>query len=78
VAGAVLLDDYRQMMLAAGLVEVVIRPKPEYVAALTSFNDPLYRRIEEALPAGTTVGDFVTSIDVTATKPLAGSDVTNR
>jgi len=76
VAGAVLLDDYRQMMLAAGLAEVVIRPKPEYVAALTSFKDPLYRRIEEALPAGTTVGDFVTSIDVTATKPLAGSDVT--
>jgi len=76
VAGAVLLDEYRQMMLAAGLTEVVIWPKPEYVAALTSFKDPLYHRIEEALPAGTAVGDFVTSIDVTATKPLAGSDVT--
>jgi SAM-dependent methyltransferase len=69
VAGAVLLDDYRQMMTAAGLVEIAIRPKPEYVAALVSFKDPLYRRIAEALPAGATVADSVTSIDVTAAKP---------
>jgi len=68
VAGAVLLDDYRQMLIAAGLSDVSLRPKPEYVAALASFKDPLYQKIAEALPVGTTVGDFITSLDVTATK----------
>mgnify|MGYP005835442895 CR=1 FL=1 len=66
VAGAVLLDEYRAMVLAAGLAEVSLRPKPQYVAALASFEDPLYQRIAAALPAGTTATDFVTSLDVTA------------
>ena len=68
VAGAVLLDHYRQMVLAAGLADVVLRPKPEYVAALADFKDPLYQRIAQALPAGTTAGEFITSVDVTAAK----------
>lgn len=68
VAGAVLLDDYRQMVIAAGLDDVSLRPKPEYITTLVEFKDPLYRQIAEKLPAGTTVGDFVTSVDVTATK----------
>ncbi len=68
VAGAVPLEDYQQMVIAAGLAEIVLHPKPEYVAALASFKDPLYRRISAALPAGTTVADFVISIDLTATK----------
>ncbi|GIW77713.1 MAG: arsenite S-adenosylmethyltransferase [Phycisphaerae bacterium] len=68
IAGAVLLDDYRQMVIAAGLDDVSLRPKPEYITVLVEFKDPLYRQIAEKLPAGTTVGDFVTSVDVTATK----------
>ena len=68
IAGAVLLDDYRRMVVASGLVNVTLRPKPEYVAALASFKDPLYGRIVESLPAGTTAADFITSVDVTATK----------
>ncbi len=68
VAGAVLLDDYRKAVVTAGLTDVVLRPKPEYVATLAHFQDPLYRKIAEALPSGTTVGEFITSIDVTAVK----------
>jgi hypothetical protein len=45
---------------------VKLTPKPEYVASLESFEDPLYRRIAEALPAGTTAADFLTSVEVTA------------
>ncbi len=71
IAGAVLVDDYRQMVIAAGLSDVVLRPKPEYIAALAEFKDPLYRKIVAALPAGTTAADFVTSVDVTAIKPAA-------
>ncbi len=69
VAGAVLMDDYRRMVVAAGLVDVTLRPKPEYVAALSEFGDPLYARISRNLPVGTTAADFITSVDVTATRP---------
>ena len=66
VAGAVLVEEYRAMVEAAGLINVALRPKPEYVAALQSFQDPLYHKIAEALPDGTTAADFVTSLDVMA------------
>lgn len=68
IAGAVLLDEYRAAIEAAGLRGVVLTPKPEYVATLASFEDPLYREMAAALPAGTTAADFITSVDVTATK----------
>ncbi len=68
VAGAVLLDEYRAMVEASGLADVKLARKPEYVAALAGFEDPLYRRIAEALPAGTAAADFLTSVDVTARK----------
>ncbi|MFW5653114.1 MAG: arsenite methyltransferase [Planctomycetota bacterium] len=68
VSGAVLIDTYREMVTTAGLREVELRPKPEYVAALESFQDPLYRRIAENLPAGTKPADYITSIDVTAVR----------
>jgi len=68
VAGAVLLEEYRRLVLAAGLAEVSLRPKPEYVAALAEFKDPLYAKIARALPPGTSVGDFITSVDVVAAK----------
>ncbi len=68
IAGAVLVAEYRQMVVAAGLGEVALTPKPEYVAAMSSFQDPLYRRIAAALPAGKTAADFLTSLDVTARK----------
>ena len=69
VAGAVTVDDYRTMVEAAGLSGVVLTPKPEYVEALSSFKDPLYARIAEALPPGHHVADYVTSLDVTARRP---------
>lgn len=68
IAGAVLIDEYREAIQKAGLSDVVLTPKPEYIAVLTSFEDPLYREIAEHLPAGTTAADLITSLDVTATK----------
>jgi SAM-dependent methyltransferase len=69
IAGAVLIDDYRRALEKAGLVDVSLTPKPEYVAAMQQFEDPLYRRIMESLPAGTTPVDYFTSVDVAARKP---------
>ena len=69
VAGAVLIDETRQQMEAAGLTQIVLTPRPQYIDAVTQAQDPLYRRILEQLPAGTTAGDFITSLDIAAVKP---------
>lgn len=68
VAGAVLVEEYQQTVEAAGLAEVRLTPKPEYVEALAGSSDPLYRQILDALPEGTTAADYVTSLDVQAVK----------
>jgi hypothetical protein len=36
---------------------------------MTSFEDPLYRKIVTQLPAGSKPGDYITSLEVTARKP---------
>jgi arsenite methyltransferase len=68
LAGAVLVDQTRVMAEAAGLVEIQLTPKPGYVDAMADWNDPLYRKIIDHLPAGAKAGDYVTSLDVTARK----------
>jgi SAM-dependent methyltransferase len=69
VAGAVLVPETEAYARDAGLVDIRLERKPEYAAALTSFEDPLYQKIAAALPAGTRPSDFVTSLNVTARKP---------
>ena len=71
IAGAVLVDETERMAREAGLAEVVLRRKPEYVRALQTFEDPLYRTIVEHLPAGTGAEAYLTSLDVEARKPAA-------
>ncbi len=68
VAGAVLLDDTRQMAEEAGLTEIALTPKAGYVDAMVDWNDPLYRKIIEHLPVGTKAGDYIASVDVVARK----------
>ncbi len=66
VAGAVLIEEVDRMMRDAGLVNVRLTPKPEYVATLESFEDPLYRQIAAELPSGTKASDYITSLDIQA------------
>ncbi|MFO0963699.1 MAG: arsenite methyltransferase [Phycisphaerales bacterium] len=68
VAGAVLVEETRAMAQAAGLSDIVLTPKPQYIDAMTNWEDPLYRRIVERLPAGARPSDYITSLDVTASK----------
>jgi arsenite methyltransferase len=72
VAGAVLADTTRQMAEDAGLVDIVLTPKPGYIDAMSDWQDPLYRSIIEHLPAGTKASDFIANVDVTARKSGAG------
>lgn len=68
IAGAVLVEETRAQMSAAGLSNIVLTPKPEYIEAMTRWEDPLYRSIVEKLPRGTKPSDFVTSLDMSARK----------
>jgi arsenite methyltransferase len=69
VAGAVLVSETAAHLRAAGLTDICLEQKPQYVEAMTSSNDPLYTKIGAALPAGTRPSDFVVSLNVTARKP---------
>lgn len=68
VAGAVLVEETRAMAEAAGLTGVTLTPKPQYIDAMTNWEDPLYLRILERLPAGSKPSDYITSLDVAAVK----------
>ncbi len=42
--------------------------KPQYIDAMMNWEDPLYRKIVDALPANSKPSDYITSLDVTAAK----------
>jgi SAM-dependent methyltransferase len=69
VAGAVLVDEMRDMVAEAGLVDAELETDSSYVERMAEGSDPLYREIASVLPRGTGPGDFVTSLKVTARKP---------
>lgn len=68
VAGAVLVQEIREMAVMAGLADITLTSKPEYIDAMTDWQDPLYRDIISHLPAGAKASDYITSLDVSARK----------
>jgi len=71
VAGAVPIEETRSMMQSAGLSEITMRTKSGYIDAMTDFRDPLYASIAEKLPRDCTAGDYITSLDIAAQKPVS-------
>ena len=69
VAGAVLVSETEQMARAAGLVGIQSKPKPDYVAGMTQWNDTLYQKILALLPPGETAVDYITSLEIKGRKP---------
>lgn len=69
IAGASLLSELERDAKAAGLTEVTLDEKPGYVDALVSSSDPLYQKIVAMLPAGATAADYITSVNITASRP---------
>ena len=77
VAGAVLVNETERLAREAGLTGIVLTRKSDFLKAKADWNDPLYRKIAEHLPAGTGAADFVTSLEVQARKAddsCCGSD----
>ncbi len=68
VAGAVLVEETRADAIAAGLTDVTLTSKPQYIDAMTNWEDPLYKSIIANLPAGSRPSDFITSLDISAMK----------
>jgi len=73
VAGAVLASETERMACEAGLTQIHLNPKSDYVTAMTDWNDPLYKKIIEHLPGGSSPADYITSLEVTASKPGVAS-----
>jgi len=69
VAGAVLVKETERMAREAGLTGIVLTKKSDFLKAKADWNDPLYRKIAEHLPAGTEAADFITSLEIKARKP---------
>jgi len=69
VAGAVLVSETEQMAKAAGLENIVLTPKTDYVDGMTDWQDPLYQKIVSQLPAGAKPSQYITSLEVRATAP---------
>lgn len=68
VSGAALISELAAQMKGAGLREISLVSKPQYIEAMTNGEDPLYRRIVEALPTGAKPCDYITSLDIAALK----------
>jgi arsenite methyltransferase len=71
VAGAVLASETEKMAQQAGLQNIVLNSKSGYIEAMTSWEDPLYRKIVEHLPEGAKPSEYITSVEVQARKPDA-------
>jgi arsenite methyltransferase len=69
VAGAVLVSETGRMAREAGLSDIVLKVKSDYIAAMLDFEDPLYKKIIGLLPAGSKPADYITSLEVQARKP---------
>jgi hypothetical protein len=68
VAGAPLVTETERMMREAGLTEIRLEPKADYVEVMRLKKSPLYEHIAAHIPEGTTPADYVTSLDITARK----------
>ncbi len=68
VAGAVLVSETGEQMKGAGLVDIRLTSKPQYIEVMTNWEDPLYRQIVNALPEGSKPSDYITSLDISAVK----------
>ncbi len=69
VAGALLLDELKEIMTENGLTNLEFAEKPGYVQAMVDSKDHIAQRVISLIPDGTQIGDYIASMDISATKP---------
>ncbi|MHC4597434.1 MAG: arsenite methyltransferase [Planctomycetota bacterium] len=70
VAGAVLVEDTRRMLVEAGFVDIELLSRIEIIDSMADWSDPLYNSLEGLLKPGEKMSDYVTSLEIAATKPV--------
>jgi arsenite methyltransferase len=70
IAGAVLLDETKKMIEAAGLAETKISIKKYNMDIMDNCNDSLYQAVRKHLPQGKKLSHYVVSADITTHKKL--------
>ncbi|NLJ50338.1 MAG: hypothetical protein GX428_12255, partial [Candidatus Atribacteria bacterium] len=68
IAGAVLIEETKEMIHSAGLVIVDCKMNSDFIDQMSTWSDPLYIEISKHLPPEAKPGDYVTSLNVTAKK----------
>jgi arsenite methyltransferase len=68
VAGAITIDETIKMAEKAGLRQIEVVEKAYNIDVMTDCNDPLYRQVQEFMPKGTKLSDYIVSVDITAYK----------
>ena len=69
VAGAVMMDETKAMIHAAGLTDAEFECKSSYINSMSDWSDPMFNELTAKFPSGTKPSDFVTSLNVSARKP---------
>jgi arsenite methyltransferase len=70
ISGAILIDDYMELMRRAGLGEIEVRVRSD-IDMTEDIRDPLYAKIKAKLPQGSRPTDYIVSVDVRARRPAA-------
>jgi len=68
IAGAALVSETERMAREAGLTDIVLKAKSDFIDGMVDWQDPLYQKIIAHLPAGAKPSDYVTSLEITARK----------
>jgi len=70
IAGAVPVSQTETMLRDAGLEEITVHSNPGYFKHLAASDSSLAREVVSHLSPGSSLGDFVLSITISARKPL--------
>lgn len=68
VAGAVLVEETRNYLEKAGFSSILLTPDSGYVRSMQDSNDPLYKKIADALPDNGELAEYVASLSIEGTK----------
>jgi arsenite methyltransferase len=68
LAGAILIDDTKKILNEIGFSSCVFTAKPGYVEQMVEWQDPLYMKIIEHLPANDHISNYVSSFDIEVVK----------
>ena len=68
VAGAALVSETERMAREAGLTDIVLKAKSDFIDGMVDWQDPFYQKIIAHLPARAKPSDYVTSLEITARK----------